>query len=82
MGRLRTYPRNHRGREDTLPLTFDEREGVRSANVTAAEREGTILIPVFIDPTEFFSFCKKWKILLNKTTCKLRQQPRASKAEA
>src|SRR6478736_4917684 len=73
--------------EDTLPLTFDEWERNAEYERAAAKREGTIVIPVFIDPDEFFSFCMRWKIPLNKTVsltmgplvrcgpCKLRAPP-------
>jgi hypothetical protein len=54
--------------EDTLPLTFDEWERNAEYERAAAKREGTIVIPVLIDPDEFFSFCMRWKIPLNKTT--------------
>ena len=51
--------------EDAFPLTFDEWERNERE---AAKREGIIIIPVFIDPDEFFSFCNRRKIPLNKTT--------------
>ena len=53
--------------EDTLPLSFDEWERNAECERETAKREGTIIIPVFIDPDEFFSFCKRRKIPLNKT---------------
>src|SRR6476620_10578430 len=65
--------------EDTLPLTFDEWERNAEYERAAAKREGTIVIPVFIDPDEFFSFCMRWKIPLNKTTRGICQQPRGGK---
>ena len=55
-------------REDTLPLTFDEWEKNAESERAAAKREGVIIIPVFIDPSEFFSFCKERKIPINNTT--------------
>jgi hypothetical protein len=54
--------------EDTLPLTFDEWEKNAERELAAARREGVIMIPVFLDPAEFFSFCKEKKISPNKTT--------------
>ena len=54
--------------EDAFPLTFDKWEKNAESERAAAKREGVFLIPVFIDPAEFFSFCNKWKISLNKKT--------------
>jgi hypothetical protein len=54
--------------EDTLPLTFDEWEKNAERELAAARREGVIMIPVFLDPAEFFSFCKEKKISPNTTT--------------
>jgi len=54
--------------EDIFPLAFDEWEKNAECELAAAKREGTITIPVFIYPDEFFSFCDKWKIPLNKKT--------------
>ena len=54
--------------EDIFPLAFDEWEKNAECELAAAKREGTITIPVFIYPDEFFSFCNKWKIPLNKKT--------------
>ena len=51
---------------EDLPLAFDEWEKNAECELAAAKREGTITIPVFIYPDEFFSFCNKWKIPLNK----------------
>jgi hypothetical protein len=48
---------------ETLPPNFDEWE----ANAEN-ERETARLIPVFIEPEEFFSFCKEKKISPNTTT--------------
>ena len=48
--------------KDTLPLSFDEWE--RNAESERASAK----IPVVIAPDEFFSFCNRWKIPLNKTT--------------
>ena len=46
----------------------DTRERNAESERASAKLEGTILIPVVIAPDEFFSFCNKWKIPLNKTT--------------
>jgi hypothetical protein len=54
--------------EDTLPLTFDEWEKNAESERAAARREGVFIIPVFLDPAEFFGFCKEKKISPNKTT--------------
>jgi hypothetical protein len=54
--------------EDTLPLTFDEWEKNAESKQVAARREGVIMIPVFLDPAEFFNFCKEKKISPNSTT--------------
>ena len=54
--------------EDTLPLTFDEWEKNAESERAAARREGIVMLPVFLDPAEFFSFCKEKKISPNKTT--------------
>ena len=48
---------------ETLPPSFDEWE----ANAEI-ERETARLIPVFLDPDEFFSFCKEKKISPNTAT--------------
>ena len=48
--------------EDTLPLTFDEWEKNAESERAAARREGVVMIPVFLDPAEFFSFCKEKKV--------------------
>ena len=53
---------------EALPPTFDEWERNAECERAADKREGTITIPVFIDPDEFFSFCMRRKIPLNKTT--------------
>jgi len=47
---------------DTLPLNFDEWEKNAESERAAAKREGVTLIPVFLDPDEFFTFCKEKKI--------------------
>ena len=54
--------------EDIFPLAFDEWEKNAECELAAAKRGGTITIPVFIYPEEFFSFCNRWKIPLNKKT--------------
>ena len=53
---------------DTLPLAFDEWEKNAESDRAAAKREGISIIPVFIDPHEFFSFCNEKKISPNSTT--------------
>jgi hypothetical protein len=54
--------------EDTLPLTFDEWEKNAETERAAARREGIVIIPVFLDPAEFFSFCEEKKISPNRKT--------------
>ena len=54
--------------KDTLPLSFDEWERNAESERASAKLEGTIILPVVIAPDEFFSFCNKWKIPLNKQT--------------
>jgi hypothetical protein len=54
--------------EDTLPLCFDEWERDAKLEQEAAKRELDFIIPVFIDPDEFYSFCLRRKIPLNKMT--------------
>jgi len=56
------------GAEDTLPLSFDEWEKNAETERAAARREGVVMIPVFLDPAEFFSFCEEKKISPNRTT--------------
>ena len=51
----------------SLSLSMSGRE-MPSANARQQKREGTITVPVFIGPDEFFSFCMRRKIPLNKTT--------------
>ena len=53
---------------ETLPLTFDEWEKNAESELAAAKREGISIIPVFIDPHEFFSFCNEKKISPNSAT--------------
>ena len=48
---------------ETLPHSFDEWE----ANAES-ERKSARLIPVFVDPDEFFSFCNERKISPNTDT--------------
>jgi hypothetical protein len=50
---------------DALPLTFDEWEKNAESERGAAKREGVSIIPVFVDPDEFFTFCKEKKISPN-----------------
>jgi hypothetical protein len=54
---------------DALPLTFDEWEKNAESDRAAARREGVSIIPVLIDPHEFFSFCNEKKISPNSATC-------------
>ena len=54
--------------EDTLPLTFDEWQETAESERAAARREGVIVIPVFLDPAEFFNFSKEKKISPKRTT--------------
>jgi hypothetical protein len=53
--------------EDTLPLTFDEWEENAESEREAARRELVFIEPVFIDPAEFFSYCKEKKISPSST---------------
>jgi len=55
------------GKIPSLSLSMSGRE-MPSANARQQKREGTITVPVFIGPDEFFSFCMRRKIPLNKTT--------------
>jgi hypothetical protein len=51
---------------DTLPLTFDDWEKNAESERAVAKRDGVIIIPVFLGPDEFFSFCTEKKILPNR----------------
>ena len=42
---------------ETLPLSFDEWEKNAECEQAAAKREGVSILPVFLDPDEFFTFC-------------------------
>ena len=53
---------------ETLPLAFDEWEKNAEGERAAAKREGINIIPVFIKPDEFFSFCQEKKIAPNRAT--------------
>ena len=53
---------------DALRLTFDEWEKNAESERGAAKREGVSIIPVFVDPDEFFTFCKEKKISPNRAT--------------
>ena len=53
----------------TFPLDFDEWEKNAESDRAAAKREGIGIIPVSIDPLEFFSFCNEKKISPNGATC-------------
>jgi hypothetical protein len=56
------------GDGETFPLNFDEWEKNAESELAAAKREGVGIIPVFLDPIEFFSFCHEKKISLNSAT--------------
>jgi hypothetical protein len=53
---------------ETFPLAFDDWEKNAESERTAALREGVSIIPVFIDPVAFFSFCNEKKISPNSAT--------------
>ena len=53
---------------EKLPLNFDECEKNAESERAAAKREGVTLISVFLDPDEFFTFCKEKKISPNRAT--------------
>jgi hypothetical protein len=53
---------------DTLPLDFDEWERNAESEREASKRRGNSIIPVFIDPDEFYSFCREKKISPNRAT--------------
>ena len=53
---------------ETLPLSFDEWEKMAESERAVAKREGVSIIPVFLDPDEFFTFCKEKKIPPNSAT--------------
>jgi hypothetical protein len=53
---------------ETLPLAFDEWEKNAESEGTATKRDGVNIIPVFIKPDEFFSFCQEKKIAPNRAT--------------
>jgi hypothetical protein len=50
---------------ETLPLSFDDWEEKAESERGAARYEGNAVIPVFLDPDEFFAFCKEKKISPN-----------------
>ena len=54
---------------ETFPLVFDEWEKNAECDRAAAKREGIGIIPVSIDPLEFFSFCNEKKISPNGAPC-------------
>ena len=61
-------------RGETLPLAFDEWEKNAESERTATKRDGVNIIPVFIKPDEFFSFCQEKKIAPNRATrCSIRE---------
>ena len=53
---------------EALPLAFDEWEKNAESERAAAKREGVNIIPVFIKPDEFFSFCHEKKISPDRQT--------------
>jgi hypothetical protein len=53
---------------ETLPLTFEEWEKNAESERAAAKREGVNVIPVFLDPDDFFTFCKEKKLSPNRAT--------------
>ena len=52
---------------------FDEWEKNAESERGAAKREGVSIIPVFVDPDEFFTFCKEKKISPNVRPPQIRQ---------
>ena len=44
---------------EALPLAFNEWEKNAESEKAAAKRDGVNIIPVFIKPDEFFSFCQE-----------------------
>ena len=57
---------------ETLPLSFDEWERNAESARVATACEGVRTIPVFLDPDEFFMFCKEQKISPNIATAAIR----------
>jgi hypothetical protein len=53
---------------ETFPRAFDEWEKNAENERAAAKRDGVNIIPVFLDPDEFFTFCKEKKIPPNSFT--------------
>jgi hypothetical protein len=53
---------------ETFPLDFDEWEKKAESELAAAKRDGVNITPVFLDPDEFFTFCKEKKIPPNTVT--------------
>ena len=53
---------------EMLPLAFDEWEKNAENERAAARREGVSIVPVLLDPHEFFTFCSEKKISANSTT--------------
>ena len=47
---------------DVFPLNFDEWEKNAESQRASAKSEGVIMMPVFLDPDEFFTFCMEQKI--------------------
>lgn len=53
---------------ETFPLAFDDWEKNAESDRATAKREGVTVIPVFIEPVAFFSFCHEKKISPNSET--------------
>jgi hypothetical protein len=62
---------------ETFPLDFDEWEKNAESEQASAKRDGVNIIPVLLDPDEFFTFCKEKKISPNSVTAaEFAKQPR------
>jgi hypothetical protein len=53
---------------ETFPLDFNEWEKNAESERAAANCEGVIILPVFLDADEFLTFCKEKKLSPNRTT--------------
>jgi hypothetical protein len=53
---------------ETFPLAFDEWEKNAESEREAARHDGVSIIPVLLDPDEFFTFYKEKKISPNRAT--------------
>jgi hypothetical protein len=54
---------------DKLPLTFDQWEKEAESQRAAKKRDGVNVVPVFISPDEFLTFCKEKHISCNSENC-------------